>query len=163
MPLLLFLLFLRAILAPAIRRTEHAVMLLSNKHFPAIFAHVDRIIRIREHKAEYQRDRQHQGTPGAMGGAPARHPPISAAPPFTTIMMGFSTTIPGRAAWSGSKYFCRPWPLLHGRTGKPCGTQWKQQRRNSCAAASMRHREKSSRKRCVWSDDVPLGQFYGRG
>ena len=36
-------------------------MLLCNKHLPAILAHVDRIIRIREHEAEYQRDRQHQG------------------------------------------------------------------------------------------------------
>ena len=61
MPLLLFLLFLRVIPAPAIRGAEQAVMLLSNKHFPAILAHVDRIIRICEHEAEYQRDCQHQG------------------------------------------------------------------------------------------------------
>ena len=59
--LFFLLLFLRVIPAPAIRGAEQAVMLLSNKHFPAILAHVDWVIRIREHEAEYQRDRQHQG------------------------------------------------------------------------------------------------------
>ena len=63
MSLLLFLLFLHAVLALAFCGAEQAVMLLSNKHFPAILAHVDWVIRIREHEAEYQRDRQHQGTP----------------------------------------------------------------------------------------------------
>ena len=47
--------------APAFRRAEQDVLLLCNKHLPAVLAHVDRIIRIREHEAEYQRDRQHQG------------------------------------------------------------------------------------------------------
>ena len=60
-PLLLFLLFLRAVLALAFRRAEQAVLLLCNKHLPAILAHVERVVRIREHEAEYQRDCQHQG------------------------------------------------------------------------------------------------------
>ena len=53
MPLLLFLLFLRAILGLAFRRAEQAALLLCNKHLPAVLAHVDRIIRIREHETEY--------------------------------------------------------------------------------------------------------------
>lgn len=61
MPLLLFLLFLRAILGLAFRRAEQAALLLCNKHLPAVLAHVDRIIRIREHETEYQRNCQHQG------------------------------------------------------------------------------------------------------
>jgi hypothetical protein len=42
--LLLFLLFLRTILGLAFHRAEQAVLLLRNKHLPAVLAHVDRII-----------------------------------------------------------------------------------------------------------------------
>ena len=61
MPLFLFLLFLCAVLALAFRGAEQTVMLLSNKHFPAVLAHVEWVIRIREHETEYQRNCQHQG------------------------------------------------------------------------------------------------------
>ena len=64
----------------------------------------------------------------AADNPPALPLPISAVPSCLMIMTVFSMIIPGKVAWSGNRSFCRPWPLLNGRTGKPFGTLSSQRR-----------------------------------